>query len=104
MLIEDEYEIVQPSKKNALALLGAANSVASVVASISSDFKRSESTIHRDLRNIDIWGEEFFEIEFNPLVSAGKLSILFRDTMEVACLVLNMKRISIRHEPPRWLL
>ncbi len=78
-----------------LFLLGAGNSVASVVASVSSDFKRSKSTIYRDLRNMDIWGEEFFEIEFNPLVSAGKLSILFRDTMDVA---LSSKHEKDKHQ------
>ena len=73
-----------------LSLLGMGNSLPSVVASVSSDFNCSESTIYKDLKNIDLWGEELIEIELNPLVSAGKLNILFRDAIEVT--------VSSKHE------
>ncbi len=60
-----------------LFLLGMGNSLPSVVASVSSDFKCSESTIYKDLKNIDLWGEEFIEIELKPSCKCREVEYTF---------------------------
>ena len=82
-------------RRRTLALLATSNSVASVVANVSDDYKCSEEAVNRDLNNIARWGKDFAKFEFNPPVSAGKLSILFRDAIDS---LLSSKDEKFKHQ------
>jgi hypothetical protein len=69
-------------RRRTVFLLASGNSLPSVVASVSDDFKCSEGAIYKDISNIDRWGRDFIEIEYNLSVTAGKLSLLYRDAID----------------------
>jgi hypothetical protein len=82
-------------RRRTLVLLATSNSLTSIAASISDEFKCSEDAVYKDINNVGRWGEDFTKTEYNQSVIAGKLSILYRDAIDS---MLSSKEEKFKHQ------